>query len=72
MADECGIAEGLGFGAIGANGAEVEGAIASAAEVFDGGHGRAAEFAVSFAAFDDLAFGAFGDAAFTDGESAAE
>ena len=72
MADELGIAEGLGFGAIGADGAEVEGAIASATEVFDGGHGRAAELAVSFAAFDDLAFGALRDAAFADGESAAQ
>lgn len=72
MTDEFGIAEGFGFGAIGADGAEVEGAIASAAEVFDGGHGRPADFAVSPAPFDDLAFGALGDAAFADGESAAE
>lgn len=72
MTDEFGIAEGFGFGAIGADGAEVEGAIAAAAEVFDGGHGCAAEFAVSAASFDDLAFGALGDAAFADGESAAE
>ena len=69
MTDEFGIAEGFGFGAIGADGAEVEGAIAPAAEVFDGGHGRPAEFAVSAASFDDLAFGALGDAAFADGES---
>jgi len=72
LTDEFGIAEGFGFGAIGADGAEVEGAIAPAAEVFDGGHGRPAEFAVSAASFDDLAFGALGDAAFTDGESAAQ
>jgi hypothetical protein len=72
LTDEFGIAEGFGFGAIGADGAEVEGAIAPAAKVFDGGHFRTAELAVSAAPFDDLAFGAFGDAAFADGESAAE
>ena len=72
MTDEFGIAEGFGFGAIGADGAEVEGAVAPAPEVFDGGHGRTADFAVSAASFDDLALGALGDAAFTDGESAAQ
>jgi hypothetical protein len=72
LTDEFGIVEGLGFRAIGADGAEVDGAIAPATEVFDGGHGRAAEFAVSAAPFDDLAFGALGDAAFSDGESAAQ
>ena len=72
MTDEFGIAEGFGFGAIGADGAGMEGTIAAAAEVFDGGHGRPADFAVSAASFDDLALGALGDAAFTDGESAAQ
>jgi len=66
------IVVGFGFGAFGADGAEVEGAVASAAEVFDCGHGGIAEFAVAAASFDDLAFGTFGDSAFSDGESAAK
>ena len=66
---ECGVTKWLGAGASGADGAEVEWAVATTAEVFDGDHFAGAKLALSLRSFGDLSFGALRDAAIPHGQS---
>ena len=66
------IVEGFGFGAVGADASQVEGAVASASEILNRGHRCTAEFTDSATPLDHLPLGALRNPAFTHREASTQ